>query len=54
MRASGMPTNSTARAVAAATTSAWGSAFPTSSLAATIIRRAMYFGSSPPWIITAR
>ena len=54
MRASGRPTNSTARAAATATSRARGSALPTSSLAATIRRRAMNLGSSPPAIITAR
>jgi hypothetical protein len=54
MRHSGNPTNSTARAQATATCSAWGSALPTSSDANTIIRRAMNLGSSPPAIITAR
>ena len=54
MRHSGSPTNSTARAVATATSSALGSALPTSSEANTIIRRTMNLGSSPPAIITAR
>ncbi len=53
MRASGRPTNSTARAAATATSSARGSALPTSSDAKMITRRAMNFGSSPPAIITA-
>ena len=54
MRASGRPTNSTARATATATWIACGSALPMSSEANTIIRRAMNLGSSPPAIITAR
>ena len=47
MRHSGMPTNSTAREAEVATTSAMGSALPTSSLAKTIMRRTMNLGSSP-------
>ena len=53
IRASGMPTNSTARATATATSMARGSALPMSSLASTMMRRAMNFGSSPPCSITA-
>ncbi len=45
--ASGKPTNSTARAAASATTSAIGSAMPTSSLARITRRRAMKRASSP-------
>ena len=45
--ASGMPTNSTARAAASATTSPFGSAMPTSSDARITSRRAIRRGSSP-------
>ena len=54
MRHSGSPTKSTAREASTATCSARGSALPTSSLAKTIMRRAMNRGSSPPAIMEAR
>ena len=50
---SGRPTNSTACSAAAATTSACGSALPTSSDAQMTIRRAMKRGSSPASSIRA-
>src|ERR671931_633007 len=53
-RASGSPTCSTASAAATATSSARGSALPMSSEASTIMRRAIYRGSSPPSRIAAR
>ena len=51
--ASGSPIQSSAWPAATATDSARGSAFPTSSDALMISRRAMNFGSSPAVIIAA-
>ena len=51
---SGIPIRSTACAAATATVSAMGSAFPTSSDAQIMIRRAMNFTSSPAYSIFAR
>ena len=47
MRASGMPTNSSAVTAACACSMARGSAKPTSSLACTTMRRTMSLGSTP-------
>ena len=54
IRASGIPIRATAWAAATAVCRAVGSAIPTSSLAAIMIRRAMNRGSSPASSIRAR